>query len=74
MKPLSRHPWLASVLVVAAFSTACGRPPRLVVELASPVELTEERSTGFDPELIEDNGTEVFAGQRLASPMTRDPA
>lgn len=60
---------LALVLaLVAALAGACGGPPRLVVELGAPVELTEERSTGFDPELLEDNGKATFAGQRLASP------
>lgn len=65
----SLRPALAPALaLVGALAGACGGPPRLVVELGAPVELTVERSTGFDPELLEDNGTATFAGQRLGSP------
>jgi len=57
-----------ALVLVAVCLGACGGRPRLVVELGAPIERTEERSTGFEPELIEDNGDATFAGVRLASP------
>lgn len=53
---------------VAVLLSACGGRPRLVVELGAPVEITEERSTGFDRELSNDNGNATFMGMRLVSP------
>lgn len=63
--------YLITLSSVAVLLTACGGRPRLVVVLGAPVEATEERSTGFDPELVHDNGDATFMGMRLASPTVR---
>lgn len=55
------------LVVVGLFLTACGGRPRLVVELGAPVEMTEKRSSGFDPELATDNEGLTFMNEPLPS-------
>lgn len=60
--------WAVGVLVGAVLGACRGEPQRLVAELRAPVELTTERSTGFEPELAVDHGeNSYFDGRRLRS-------